>query len=468
MTLPPALPAGGAAGTGPADDVSGPRLRALFARTAHGIRPGLDIIRRLLERRGHPERRFAAIHVAGTNGKGSVCAMLERLSRAAGLKTGLYTSPHLVSVHERIRVNGRPVPDAELARLIRTWESEAVDLERGGRTRPATFFEILTAMAFDRFAEERVDLAIVETGMGGRWDATNVLDPAVSVLCEIGLDHTEYLGRTLREIAREKAGILKAGRPAVCAPQDLEAMEEIEGEARAVGAPLRRAADLATLRRTRQDERGQRLRVETASGLQAAAVLPLFGSHQVRNAALAVAAFETCCEVLGLPLEERILAEGLSRVCWPARLQPLQADPPILLDAAHNPHGARALAGAIRELAGRRPVGLVAGLLASKDAKGFAEALAPAVRRVWAVDVAAESALPRAELAARFRAAGLEAGDAGLEQALGEAETWASERAGMVCVAGSLYLAGDVLKRRQGGDLFREPEPRARKRKARP
>lgn len=437
--------------------------RALFQRTTHGIRPGLEIIRRLLARRGNPEQNLICLHVAGTNGKGSVCAMLERLLRAAGFRTGLYTSPHLVSLHERIRIDGRPTPDADLLGLMRDWEREAVALEREEGLRPATFFEITTAMAFDRFRREGVEAAVIETGMGGRWDATNVVRPAVSVLSEIDFDHMEFLGRTLTEIAGEKAGILKSGRPAVVGAQPTEAMERILAEAREVGVPLRHAEEMASAHRIRQDWTGQTLRLDTASGLRAKFSLPLLGAHQVRNVLLASAALETFLEVAGVPLTESVLVEGFSRVCWPARLQLLESDPPVLLDGAHNPQGARALATALRELAGGRPVALVCGMMSTKDMDGFLHALSSSTSRAWAVDFSNESALPREVLLPGMRAAGIEAEAAGLDEALAAARRWAAEKGGLVCTAGSLYLAGEILRRRGSGDLFHEPGARGKR-----
>lgn len=437
--------------------------RALFRRTAHGIRPGLEIIRRLLARRGNPERGLLCLHVAGTNGKGSVCAMLERLLRAAGFRTGLYTSPHLVSLHERIRIDGRPTPDADLLELMRDWEREAVALESGEGCRPATFFEITTAMALDRFRREGVEAAVIETGMGGRWDATNVVLPAVSVISEIDFDHMEFLGSTLTEIAGEKAGILKPGRPVVVGAQPAEALERILAEAREVGSPVRRAEEMASVRRVRQDWTGQTLRLDTASGLRATFSLPLLGTHQARNVLLAAAAMETFSDLAGMPLAESVLVEGFSRVCWPARLQVLERDPPLLLDGAHNPQGARALAAALGDLAGGRPAALVCGMMSTKDRGGFLRALSPAVRRGWAVDFPNESAVPRAVLLAGMRAAGMEAEAAGLDEALAAARRWAAENGGLVCIAGSLYLAGEILRRRGSGELFAEPGPAGRR-----
>jgi len=451
---PSAFPPDGLSGSG-AEAIG----RELFRRTAHGIRPGLEIIRQLLARRGNPERSLVCIHVAGTNGKGSVCALLERLLRAAGFRTGLYTSPHLVSLHERFRINGRPLPDPALLGLIQSWEQEALSLEQEEHVRPATFFEITTAMALDYFQQEHVDVAVVETGMGGRWDATNVIVPAVSVLCEIDMDHMEFLGHTIREIAGEKAGIIKAHRPVVFGAQSPEALERITEEARAVEAPMRRAEDMVTARRVRKDWTGQTLQLDTASGLQATFLLPLLGAHQVRNAILAAAAVETFLDLTSRPLTEEILIEGFSQVCWPARLQPLESDPPLLLDGAHNPQGARALAAALRDLAGERPVGLIVGMLADKDTAGFLQALTPRLRRAWAVDVPNERALSREILQGQLQAAGVETTEADLDTARNEARAWAAANGGLVCIAGSLYLAGEVLRRRQEGDLFREPEP---------
>jgi dihydrofolate synthase/folylpolyglutamate synthase len=433
--------------------------RALFRRTTHGIRPGLEIIHRLLERRDHPERNLLCLHVAGTNGKGSVCAMLERLLRAAGFRTGLYTSPHLVSLNERIRIDGRPTPDADLLGLMRDWEREAIALEREEELRPATFFEITTAMALDHFRREGVEATVIETGMGGRWDATNVVRPAVSVISTIDFDHMEFLGRTLTEIAGEKAGIIKGGRPVVIGTQPDEAMERLLTEAREVGAPVRRAEEMVSARRIRQDWSGQTLRLDTASGVRATVLLPLLGAHQIRNVLLAAAALETFLDLAGASLTEPVLVEGFSRICWPARLQVLERDPPVLLDGAHNPQGARALSAALRDLADGRPAALVCGMMSTKDTDGFLRALSPAVRRGWAVDFPNEGALPRGDLLAGMRAAGIEAEAAGLDEALADARRWAAEKGGLVCIAGSLYLAGEILRRRGIDDLFSEPGP---------
>ncbi len=435
------------------NDALAAELEALFRRTTKGIKPGLERIAALLERLGHPERAYAVIHVAGTNGKGSVCAMMESILRAAGLRTGLYTSPHLVRFHERIRVNGEPVGDEALARVLHDVRAQAEALEaQAPAAQGATFFEIATAMAFEQFRRDGVQVAVVETGMGGRWDATNVVRPVVAVLTPIGLDHAEYLGSTLTAIAGEKCGIIKAGRPVVSGVEDPEAAAVVQAAAEAARAPLIPARGQVSVRRGAQDLDGQRVQVETADGLRVTATLALLGAHQLGNTAMAVAAVEAFAGALGVELPPAAYRKGLETVRWPARLQVLEREPPMVLDGAHNPHGARALAAALGELRGRRPVALVCGLLADKDAAGVLQALAPVAARAWMVPLHHAGGRAPAELAALARTAGLQATDAAtLAAALDEARAWAAAQGGMVCIAGSLYLAGEVLALRGGG-----------------
>jgi dihydrofolate synthase / folylpolyglutamate synthase len=424
-------------------------LAALFERTTRGIKPGLERMEALLDRLGRPERALPVIHVAGTNGKGSVCATIESLLRAAGLRTGLYTSPHLVRFHERIRVDGVPVSDADLAGLI--GRMDAADRAAGGT---ATFFECATAMAFDQFARAGVQVAVIETGMGGRWDATNVVRPIVCALCEVNLDHAEYLGDTLELIAAEKAGILKPGRPAVMARQPPEAEAVFRAAADRVGAPLRRVEDEVSVRRIgRPTLDGQRLAFETPDGPLTTARYPLCGEHQAHNAALAVAAVRLLSETAGIGLPAAVWKRGLERVVWPARFQVLRREPPVLLDGAHNPHGAEALAAALREVAGRRPLGWIVAMMNDKDIAGVLRAWTPLMRRVWAVPVPGERAEPPARMIERLGAAGIrDATSAPLDRAWDEALAWAEADDGMVVIAGSLYLAGEVLRRRGDGE----------------
>ena len=207
----------------------------LFRRTADGIKPSLEVMEALVQTLDHPERSCATVHVAGTNGKGSVCAMIESVLRASGLKTGLYTSPHLLSFQERFRINGISISDKKLNRYILALEAHSDTACEELGLRRATFFELSTLIAFQFFADEQVDVAIIETGMGGRWDATNVVYPLCSVITKIGIDHTDFLGDTLKAIAGEKAGIIKSGRPVISAPQEIDARAVLD----AVGEPIR-------------------------------------------------------------------------------------------------------------------------------------------------------------------------------------------------------------------------------------
>jgi len=423
-------------------------LGRLYLRATHGIRPGTERVRRILDLLGRPERAFAAVHVAGTNGKGSVCAMVESILRAEGVRTGLYTSPHLVRFHERIRVDGAPVGDADLAACIDAVETEAARAAGGGAGE-ATFFEIGTAVAFEHFRRAGVQAAVIETGLGGRWDATNVVDPLVAAICEVDLDHGEYLGRTIAAVAAEKAGIVKPGRPVVCGATHPDAVAVIRAAASAAGSTLIDAAAAVSVRRRPAGLDGQRLSISTSQTDFPPVRLPLLGRHQAANAAVAVAVVEAFGDATGAAIGAASLVRGLESVRWPARLQVLDRDPPVLLDGAHNPHGARALAGALDELRGGRPIGLVAGVMADKDAAGFFRAIAPAATRCWTVPVRCERAAPPAALRDAARAAGIgaEAADS-VDAGLAAALDWAREAGGWVCIAGSLYLAGEVLERR--------------------
>jgi dihydrofolate synthase / folylpolyglutamate synthase len=420
-------------------------LEKLYALKTFGIKPGLETEERLLERLGHPERGLAAIHVAGTNGKGSVCAMLDSILRAAGFKVGLYTSPHLVRFNERIRVNGECIADADLAELFEALEphAAAVAAEQGGRE--VTFFEFTTALAFEHFRRKGIRLAVIEVGMGGRLDATNVITPLLSVITRISLEHTQYLGRTLAAIAGEKAGIIKPGRPVVCGANPEEADEVFRSAAAERGSDLVRAEDAATVRRVSQRLGGQKVSVATEATPYGTVTLPLLGPHQLENCATAVAAVEALAAASGLAVPPAAVLKGLAAVRWPARLQVLQDTPPVLLDSAHNPDGARVLAGAIKELFRKQPVGLIWGMCDDKDTAGFAAALPRTIKRCWTVPIPTERSVPPEQLALLVRGRGWAVTACALPQALAEAEAWARENGGAVCVAGSLFLAGAVL-----------------------
>jgi dihydrofolate synthase / folylpolyglutamate synthase len=401
-------------------------------------------VERLLETLGRPQDRLGrVIHVAGTNGKGSTVAYLRAIGEAAGLKVHALTSPHLVRFAERIRIAGRLIDDQELNQRI-----DEVEAANAGA--PISFFEISTVLAFHAFAAEPADLTLVEVGLGGRFDATNVFaHPAVSVITPVDLDHLEWLGPELSKIAWEKAGILKAGAPGIIGRQSEEALAVIEAEAEKVGAPLKiMGRDFDAW-----EERG-RLVVQLEDRLLDLPPPALTGSHQFANAGLAVAAVHALADSR---IDEDALARGVRTAVWPGRFQPLTAGPlaalarsrgaDLWLDGAHNPHAARALADAAQRLATRdgRPLALIVGMLGRKDARGFFEAFAALRPRLFVTGFHSESATPPETLAEAARAAGLEARIVdGVEAALAAALA-AEGPAPHVIIGGSLHFIGDVL-----------------------
>lgn len=410
----------------------------LLARHPQKIDLSLDRIQRLLAAVGNPQDQLPpVVHVAGTNGKGSTVAFLRAMAEADGRVVSVYTSPHLVRFNERIRLAGRLIEDIELERILDQLDVVDADVR-------ATVFEMTTAAAFLAMAAVPADLAIVEVGLGGVLDATNVIDhPRLSVITPIDLDHAEFLGTDLTGIAREKAGILKPGRPAVIARQQDLAMEAIETRAGELGAAL------SVLGRDFDAwaERG-RLTWQGEDRLLDLPLPALVGPHQIDNAGLAVAA------ALQLGLSVEAIGEGLRTARWPARMQPLTAGPyadeariagaELWLDGGHNPHAARALADALTQLdlKAPRPLALIAGMLANKDAGGFFEAFSLFGAPVFTVPFEG-ACRPPEDLAEAARQAGLRA------QAMPDVTTALraalSEGAGRVLICGSLYLAGEVL-----------------------
>ncbi len=390
------------------------RLTALHPRL---IDLKLDRVQWLLERLGNPERRLPpTIHVAGTNGKGSTVAFMRAMLEAAERRVHAYTSPHLVRFNERIVVAGEMLPDGELLALLE-------ECERANEGRPITFFEITTAAAFLAFSRAPADVLLLEVGLGGRLDTTNVVErPAVTAITPVARDHTQFLGETLAEIAGEKAGIIKPGAPLVLAPQEEGARAVILAKAAEAGAPV-------------YDDWLVSEGVFYGRGMVLALPeLGLAGAHQAGNAGLALA----CLEGFGLP--ERALVRGLETARWPARLQRLSETPEIWLDGGHNPAAGEVIAA---WLAGRHErFDLVVGMLDTKDRDRFLSALAPHVERTVAVPVpGSDASVPAEALAETARAAGMDAA------AAPNVETALERLAGVrpVLIAGSLYLAGSVL-----------------------
>jgi len=402
---------------------------------------GLEGTRALLKDLGHPERAFKSIHVAGTNGKGSTCAFLERILRAGGARTGLFTSPHLIDFRERIRIDGRSVaPDLvtrDLARIV------AVPAGTG-----RTFFEATFALGALAFADAKVDIAVLETGLGGRLDSTNVVTPELCVITPIGLDHQEMLGDTIEAIAAEKAGIIKPGVPVVVGRQEPEAMRVLEQRARDLGAPFYRAEDLVPV--THQDfDRGGSDVTMQLPGRSLRVRLRMIGFHQVGNAVLATAA----ALVQDPNVSDETIRHGLSRARWPGRFEQCPTHPRVWWDGAHNPQGARTVVATWIHATQFAPAVLVLGVAADKDLAGILGGLDYAWTRVLTVQAHAPRALDATELAERVRAAWPRIPVAPMpDVAAALASTNADET---VFVCGSLFVVGEAMAACGAGDLER-------------
>ncbi len=416
-------------------------LDQLYRLERIGIKLGLDNIRKLLSLLGDPHRGLRVVHVTGTNGKGSVSASVASILRKAGHRVGLYTSPHLVRFNERIRVDGSPIPDADVLRLWSGMQPaiEAMVAERS-IYRP-TFFEVTTALAFEYFRERPVDVAVVEVGMGGRMDATNVVDGLVSVITRVGLEHTEHLGRSVERIAREKAGIIKPISRAVTVDQ--EALPVIEEACRQVHAPLTVVGRDVTAQRISQDLTGQVIRARGGFG-ELTVRTPLLGSFQVENIGTAIAAAVELRKA-GFDVPDPAIVDGIAATRWPARMQVLRQTPLVLVDGAHNGPAAEAMSAAYAELFPGRRCLLVTGILGDKDLPRIAAALGPHASRVFACRPKSHRAYTPEEVASAFRSfAPVEvvppvgaAIDAALQAAAPE---------DIVLIAGSIYTAGEALE----------------------
>ncbi len=408
-----------------------------------GIKLGLDNVRTLLRALGDPQAGFAAVHVAGTNGKGSVCAMLASALRAHGLRVGLFTSPHLVEVRERIRIGGQLISWRDFGRLLaRVRETSDALLAAGKLAAHPTYFEVLTTLAFLHFAARKVDIAVLETGMGGRFDATNVINPLITVITSIAKDHQEHLGDTLAAIAFEKAGIIKPGVPVICAVERGPALAVIRRRAKELGAPFVPVFGPGSDFRAERTARGHRFTF-SFDGQRHSLRPGLRGAHQGRNAAAALVA----AILVGKrwrSLDRRLILQGIARVRWEGRLEAVGRRPLVLLDGAHNEEGALALAAYVQTLRG--PLTLVFAVMKDKAVRRVAEALFRPPRRVVLTSIPfARACRPEevAALARPFRRKIVLEPD--LAQALALARRGAGPK-GTVLVAGSLYLVGEVKK----------------------
>ncbi|MBI3966142.1 MAG: bifunctional folylpolyglutamate synthase/dihydrofolate synthase [Chloroflexi bacterium] len=403
----------------------------------------LERVRLLCRRLGSPAESFASVHVAGTKGKGSIAAMLDSILRQTGRRVGLFTSPHLHHFHERIRVEGVCIGDSELSAAV-------AEVGRAASWVHATYpelgrlttFELTTAVAFVHFARCGIELAVIETGLGGRLDATNVVTPLVTVLSSISRDHVEWLGATIDLIAREKAGIIKPGVPTVSAPQPPEALAEIRAASSERDAPLT-VMGLDVRWQERLTEAGWRVDVSADGWHHEDLPVGLYGRHQALNAAVAVTATETL-RTARIGVAAEAIRAGLASVRWPGRFEVVPGEPTIVLDGAHNPESAARLREALGDRFPERPVMLVFGTSRDKDAAGILVALGPVARQL----VVARSGHPRSTELAELQAVALELGivaEAAPTVSAALASAREGARAGdVICVTGSLFVVAEA------------------------
>ena len=422
-------------------------IEYLYDLQKHGIKLSLSNSCKLMEMLGDPHRKFRSVHVAGTNGKGSTSAFIAQMLQSAGYRVGLYTSPHLISFTERIRINNVQISERDvvlLAQRVRDaacWAMAATDVSPLN----PTFFEVTTAIAFAYFAEKKVDIAVIETGMGGRFDATNVLLPLVSVITNIDLEHTEFLGNTLEQISAEKAGIIKAGVPVVTGVVQPEVVGVIERAAAQKGAPLHRlSGDFSSLNITFGQElifdyQGIRVSYESLC-------ITMLGAYQVDNACLAVAVIE-CLRNAGIQVDESALRHGLELARWEGRMEQVGSLPDIFLDGAHNPASANKLASTIKQMqsAYQRTI-LIIGILGDKDFSGIISALVPLVDHVVVTKPQYFRAMDVDLLAAEIRKLH---DPVEVTSTLADAVARSAKIAApddLILITGSLYLVGEARK----------------------
>lgn len=408
-------------------------------------RPDVEPVLSLLHRLGDPHLARRTVHVAGSKGKGSVAAMVESILRAAKLRTGLFTSPHLHSYTERIRIDGRPLAEDEWARLTADLR-DVVKAEGplpGGRS--LVTFDLLTALAFLAFREHAVDCQVLEVGLGGRVDSTNVFEAKeVCAVTAVGLEHTDVLGDTVEEIAAEKAGVIRPGSTVVIGPQPQAAAREVIVKAAGdAGCPSVDVSRSYSWRRVSHNVGGQTFRLDGPRGVLQLR-LPLLGQHQLENAATAVACADALTRLRrGLPISDDAIEKGLASVSWPARMEILSRHPVVVADGAHSRDAARRLRESLTDYFSCRAAFLIVGMSADKDVAGVAQELAPIARRAVAVRANHPRAMASQEVAAAFLEAGVET-EVGEEvaEALDKTMATADDKA-VICLAGSLFVAAE-------------------------
>jgi dihydrofolate synthase/folylpolyglutamate synthase len=418
----------------------------LYSRINSGIKLGLENTTVLLEFAGNPHSQIPFVHVAGTNGKGSVCVMLASALQRAGLRVGLFTSPHLVSLRERLRVDGEPISEAEVIDIVDTLRRQAAPLLLPDSEHAPTFFEFFAAIGFEFFRRRAVDVAVIEVGMGGRLDATNVITPRLSVITEIDFDHTGALGETIAEIAGEKAGIIKQGVPVIASTRKAEAVDVIEQRAADCQSTLyRMGADFRALSSSLDNDR----QVNRVSWHDAEMELTtqLLGAHQADNAATAWAALNVLAEAGDLQIDLLQAGDGIARAIWPARFQMMRDN--ILIDAAHNPGSLAVYLHTVRQIYGASPRPVLFGAASDKPWQEMLAMLRPVSSELLAVTIDSHRAADGARIAEFVRSQWPEwpvtLCDSGAEGLA------ALRRTGGGTVIGSLYLAGEVLAQYTNG-----------------
>ncbi len=429
-------------------------LAYLWGLQRLGAQPGLEVIGSLLKGLGHPERTFPSIHVTGSKGKGSVAMFCASVLSSAGERTGLFSSPHLLSYRERIQVDGRPISRADTVRGIQMVRRVAGKLLRDGQLpREPTFFEVTTALAFHHFREKKVTAAVVEVGIGGRLDATNTIQAPVTVITTLELEHTDILGPTLRDIAHEKSGIFHKGAWGVVGDCPGEGLEEVRRNAFHLGVPLWQWGRDVVLERRELGPQGQTVDVRTPVRFHPGLEFPLLGPFQAHNAALAVAALDLYGRSRGTPVPEEAFREGFQKARWPGRLERLSSDPPFYVDAAHTPHSAQELVKALQELhpgIPRTENVVLFGCLRDKKVEAILDELSTLADTLVVTPLRSPRSMPPTEIlrAGRGRFHRILSAD-GLSQgiALGRAGLGPT---GILLATGGVYLAGEVLSAHLG------------------
>jgi dihydrofolate synthase / folylpolyglutamate synthase len=433
-------------------------LQYLWGLKRLGTRPGPEVTAAVLHELGDPQRRFRSIHITGSKGKGSVAALCASMLRSAGLRTGLYTSPHLLSYRERARIDGEPASPTDLVEGIARVRGALDRLERtGGIDREATFFEVTTAWAFDLFGRKGVEAAAIEVGLGGRLDSTNVLEAPVTVVTTLELEHTELLGPTIQDIAREKAGIFHRNAWGVSGVEEGPGLEELRRHAFRAGVPLwelgREVQISGREGFERSGEPWQRLSVRTPARDHPGLEVPLAGAFQARNVAVAVAAVDLFARNLGRPIGEEEVRKGLAEAHWPGRMERLARRPPFYVDAAHTPGSAREVVGAIREIHPEwdpEESVLLFSCLADKRVEEILQELSPIARELVTFSLGSERALPGRDIARAARGCFPKVVVApGVEEALRLARVSVGPH-GVLVATGGVYLAGAVLSSVRG------------------